>query len=70
MASDLRSGKTVWDTKVFEIEIDPKLEEDVQWVFITELKLAGNALRIKDEKSRCYNLDLITKKVKRQVFCW
>lgn len=70
VASDDRSGKTLWDINIFEVQIDPKLEEDVQWVFITDLKLVGNVLRIKDEKSRCYKLDLTTKKVKRQVFCW
>lgn len=70
VASEDRSGKTLWDIKVFEVQIDPKLEEDVQWVFITDLKLAGNALRVKDEKSRCFNLDLTSKKVKRQLFCW
>lgn len=70
VASDDRSGKTLWDIKVFEVQIDPKLEEDVQWVFITDLKLVGNALRIKDEKSRCYTLDLTAKKVKRHIFCW
>lgn len=70
VASDDRNGKTLWDIKIFEVQIDPKLEEDVQWVFITDLKLVGNALRMKDEKSRCYNLDLTTKKVRRQVLCW
>ena len=70
VASDVRGGKTLWDIKVFEVEIDPKLEEDVQWVFISELQLRGNSLRVKDEKSRCYSLDLATKKVKKQIFCW
>lgn len=70
VASDDQSGKTLWDITIFEVQIDPKLEEDVKWVFITDLKLVGNALRIEDEKSRCYKVDLTTKKVKRQIFCW
>jgi hypothetical protein len=69
-ASDARSGATLWDIKVFEVQIDPKLEEDVQWVFITDLKLEGNSLHVKDEKSRCYNLDLTTKTVKKEILCW
>jgi hypothetical protein len=69
VASEVRGGKTLWDIKIFEIEIDPKLEEDVQWVFITELHLGGNLLRIRDERSRCYSLNLATKKVKKQIIC-
>ena len=70
VASDVRSGKTLWDIKIFQVEIEPKLEEDVQWVFITDLRLVGNSLRVRNEKSRCYNLDLTTKKVKKEFFCW
>jgi len=46
VASDDQSGKTLWDIKVFEVQIDPKHGEDGQWVFITAPKLVGNALRI------------------------
>ena len=70
VASDVRSGATLWDIKVFEVQIDPKLEEDVQWVFIADLKLDGNTLRVKDEKSRCYNLNLSTKTVEKRILCW
>ena len=70
VASDVRTGKMLWDTKVFEVQIDPNLEEDVQWVFIANLKLDGNTLRVKDEKSRCYDLDLSTKTVKKKILCW
>lgn len=40
VASD-SSGRELFRIKVFEVPIDPKLETDVQWVFITELKLRG-----------------------------
>lgn len=70
VATNDGSRKTLWDIKIFEVQIDPKLEEDVQWVFITDLRIVGDALCMKDEKSRCYNLDLTTKKVRKQVFCW
>jgi hypothetical protein len=61
VASDDQSGKTLWDIKVFEVQIDPKHGEDGQWVFITAPMLVGNALRIKDEESRCHKVDLTTK---------
>jgi hypothetical protein len=65
VASD-STGKEQFRIKVFDTPIDRKLEEDVQWVFITELKLAGRSLIVKDEKSRCYTVDLETKTVKQK----
>jgi hypothetical protein len=46
--------------------IDPKLEEDVQWVFITGLSISGGSLLVEDEKGRCYVVNLDTKAVKRK----
>ena len=35
-AWDVRTNKKLWDLTVFTNRIDPKLEEDVQWVFIND----------------------------------
>jgi hypothetical protein len=64
LASD-SDGKRLFQIHIFDTEIDPKLEEDVQWVFITKLKLTGNSLVVRDEKSRCYTVNLDAKSVKR-----
>jgi len=64
LASD-SAGKKLFQIKVFEIEIDPKLERDVQDVFITDLKLQGNSLIVRDERFRCYSVNLETRIVKR-----
>ena len=58
VATDNSSGKELWKAKVFHTEIKPWMEEDVQEVFITDLKLMGNALFVRDEKARCYSVDL------------
>jgi len=34
-------GKGLFQIKIFETDIDPKLEEDVQWVFITGTETHG-----------------------------
>jgi len=49
--------------------MNPKLEEDVQWLFITDLKLVGNSLWVKDEKSRCYSINLNIKAVEKKPEC-
>jgi hypothetical protein len=33
-AWDVRTNKKLWDLTVFTIPIDPKLEEDAQWVLL------------------------------------
>ncbi|HVN18293.1 MAG TPA: hypothetical protein VMU05_05950 [Dongiaceae bacterium] len=65
VASD-SAGKELFRIKVFDVRIDPKLEEDVQWIFITELKLRGDSLLVLDEAGRCSVIDLATHKVKKR----
>jgi hypothetical protein len=69
IASDAKTGKELWRLTIFETKIEPFLEEDVQWVFITRLGFRDNSLLVQDEKSRCYRIDLTTKHVtKRNCF--
>lgn len=64
VAEDAASGKVLWKVKVFHNHIKPWLEEDVQWVYITDLRVAGKTLLVRDERPRCYTLDLTNKQVK------
>ena len=66
VAADASTGNRLWRVKVFHTHIKFWVEEDVQWVFITKLKIADNSLFVRDEKSRCYSVDLTRKKVKKQ----
>lgn len=66
VASDPNAGKELWRVQVFRIWIWPWLEEDVQWVFITDLKVVGDTLTVKDEKQRCYSVSLKTRRVQKQ----
>jgi hypothetical protein len=44
IATDLRTGKELWKVLVFHTRVSFWLEEDVQWVFITDLKVSATAL--------------------------
>jgi hypothetical protein len=66
VATDTSSNKVLWKASVFHNQIDNRLEEDVQWVFITRIRLQGKSLLVQDEKSRCYSVDLTSKEVTRQ----
>lgn len=68
IASD-STGTEQFRIKVFDTPIDPRMEEDVQWVFITELKLSGDFLLVEDEKGRCFAINLTTRGVKRKYWC-
>jgi outer membrane protein assembly factor BamB len=67
VASNVTSGQELWRVKVFQTHVRQRLEKDVQWVFITELTLASKQLLVRDEKARCYAVDLTTKRVKHQA---
>ncbi len=67
VASDSKGGRKLWEIVVFETKIDANLEEDVQWVFITRLKFAGDSLMVQDERARCYRLNLTTRTVEKVV---
>jgi hypothetical protein len=65
-ATDAATGKDLWKVKVFHTPIKFwRGEEDNQWVFISDMKLAENSILVRDEKSRCYSISLSTKQVKR-----
>jgi len=66
IASDAKTGKELWRLTIFETKIEPFLEEDVQWVFITRLELKGNSLLVQDERSGCYQIDLATRHVTKK----
>ena len=45
--------------------IKPWLETDVQEIYISKLELRGDLLWVEDEATRCYQVDLKTKKVRK-----
>jgi outer membrane protein assembly factor BamB len=68
VATDIATGKQLWKVKVFHTHIKPWIEEDVQWVFITNLRLMDNTLFVRDGMGRCYAVDVKTQRV-RQAPC-
>lgn len=59
VAFDRNSGKELWVLKVYDVQYDPKLESDVQDVFIKSMRksLFGGKLNITDEQDRRYRVD-------------
>jgi len=62
-AWDVQTNKKLWDLTVFTNRIDPKLEEDVQWVFIKAIRAENGVLLVTSERGNTYQIDLKTKAI-------
>lgn len=62
-AWDVKANKKLWDLQVYEIKYDPKLEQDVQDVFITSIKIVQGKLVVTNERHDIYEVDVDTKKI-------
>ena len=64
-ARDAKTGDLLWRETLFTITINPRLEEDVQWVFIRELQVVDGRIVVIDETNRGYSIDPRTKEVQK-----
>jgi hypothetical protein len=64
-AWDATTNKKLWKTIVYRIHLDRFLEEDVQWVYITSLRIESGNLIVTNERDGRYSLNLKTRKVER-----
>jgi hypothetical protein len=62
-AWDVQTNKKLWDLTIFTNPIDPKMEEDVQWVFINRLVFRDGTLFVVSERGNTYQVDLNTKAI-------
>ena len=59
VAFDKKTGEKIWEKKIYEQKIDPNLEEDVQWVFIMELKIENQQLIITNTNNEVYSMTIL-----------
>ena len=59
----VETNKKLWELTLFTNRIDPNLEEDVQWVFITTLNIQDGRLIATSEGGKTYQVDLNTKAI-------
>lgn len=56
-AYNIETGELVWEKKIYDTPIDPSLETDVQWKFITKLEITDGMLVITNEAGETYTID-------------
>jgi hypothetical protein len=67
-AWNVETESLVWDRMVYRVIKDPRLEGDVQDVFISELTLAADGqLQIANERGERYVMDLASGQVRASV---
>jgi len=57
-AWDIKTGKKLWEKKVYDVKIDSYMEADVQWVFITNLSIKDGKLIVVNENGDKYEIDI------------
>src|SRR4051812_43764312 len=65
VATDIKTHRELWRKEIYRVTIDPKLERDVQDVFIKSLVLEHGKLTITNERGKRYALDLSASSVTR-----
>src|SRR5437762_12752100 len=57
------TNRKLCELTVFTNRIEPRLEEDVQWVFINKLNVRDGTLSVTSECGNTYQIDLKTKAI-------
>ena len=65
-AWDIETGKMLWEMQVYMIQYNPKIEKDIQDVFITSLRIEGDVLIAENEAGDIFEIDLKTKMSSRR----
>lgn len=60
MAEDIATGEEIWVLKVYDVNIDPTLEQDVQEIYFRSMALepGSSSLRIEREFGGTFKVDL------------
>ena len=64
LARDKKTKRIKWLIQIYVTKYNKSLETDVQDIFITNIKLDGDFLKIKDEKGRTFTLNINTLEIK------
>jgi hypothetical protein len=62
-ARNNKNGKLLWKVEVYQIKYDPKMETDVQDVFISALSIDRGKLIVKNEDGAKFSVDLKTRAI-------
>jgi hypothetical protein len=62
-ATDLQTGKMLWELRLYEVKYDPNLEEDAQDLFLSSMKLMNGNLEVLNEAGDRFVIDLSRRQI-------
>lgn len=66
-AYDIKTNKKVWKKKVYRVFINPLMETDVQWIFISSLSIKDGKLVVINERDKKYKVNIPKKILKEEI---
>jgi len=65
-AWDIKTNNKLWDLQVYETKYTPELEQDVQDIFITVMKIDHGKLIVTNERNDVYAINIETRKIEKR----
>jgi hypothetical protein len=59
-AWNIKTGKKLWEKTLYTVRLNPKLETDVQWLYIQSIQIKGNQIIATNEQNQRYSINLKT----------
>ncbi len=59
-AWNIKTGKKLWEKTLYTVRLNPKLETDVQWLYIQSIQLQNNQIIATNEQNQRYSINLKT----------
>jgi len=60
-----KKDRLLWEKKIYSVHFKAGLERDVQWVFISEMRVDHGSLIITNERGSRFSLDLYSREVRK-----
>ncbi|MFH0854755.1 MAG: hypothetical protein V1891_04690 [bacterium] len=64
-ARNIETDKIIWKKEIYQITLNPIMEQDVQWVMIIKVEMEDNKLLISNENEQNFLLDLETLEIEK-----
>jgi outer membrane protein assembly factor BamB len=65
VAKSIKTNREIWRKQIYEVKFNPRIEGDIQSIYITHLAIEGENLLVVNEKWQRFKLDLKTHKISK-----
>jgi outer membrane protein assembly factor BamB len=62
-AKDVKTGSRLWTLELYQIKLNPKIEEDVQDVCVSSMRVTGGQVQVVNESGDQITVDLASRRI-------